>query len=236
MSRVRAVVFDLFGTLVPEFPLSVWDEMLRAMAAALGVDPATFREAWDGTVVERQTGRLPDVAANLREICRRLGVEPSQEAMRGALAVREARYRTWFRPQPGAVEILRWLRERRYATALVSMCAPDAPALWAASPLGGRVDVLVFSCEVGLRKPDPAIYLAAAEGLGVDPTECLYVGDGSYRELSGAAAVGMAPVRIVDPSEDAAVLRPDLDDWRGTRISSLPELRALVEATTPAVG
>jgi putative hydrolase of the HAD superfamily len=109
------------------------------------------------------------------------------------------------------------------------MCAPDTPALWHASPLGGSIDVLVFSSEVGLRKPGAAIYLAATERLGVEPGACLYVGDGSYRELSGAAAVGMTPVRIVDPAEGEAVLRPDRDHWQGTAIRSLAEVRTLLE-------
>lgn len=227
--RIRAVVFDLFGTLVPEFPLSVWDGMLNGMASALGADRGAFRHAWTGTVVERQTGGFPDVASNLREIARRIGVEPTDAAIREATAVREEAYRRWFRPQPGAVEMLRWLKDKAYGTAVVSMCAPDAPTLWAASPLDGLIDVRVFSCEVGLRKPDPAIYLAATEGLGVAPAACLYIGDGSYRELTGAAASGMTPVRIVDPAATEAVLRPDVDDWQGREIRSLLEVVGLLE-------
>ena len=111
------------------------------------------------------------------------------------------------------------------------MCAPDTPALWHGSELGGLIDVLVFSSEIGLRKPDPAIYLAATEGLGVDPKACLYVGDGANRELTGAAFVGMTPVRIVDPGEDAVVLRSDRDDWQGAEIHSLLEILTLVEPT-----
>ncbi|HEU4354831.1 MAG TPA: HAD-IA family hydrolase [Actinomycetota bacterium] len=229
--RIRAVVFDLFGTLVPEFPLPVWLGMFEGMAGALGTDAGAFQPAWEDTVLERQTGGFADVGANLREICRRLGRTPSDAQIADALEVRDALYRTWFRPQPGAVETLGWLRERGYRTALVSMCAPDAPALWAASPLGGLVDVLVFSCEVGLRKPDPAIYLAATDRLGLAPAGCLYVGDGSYRELTGAEAVGMTPVRIVDPAEEAEMLRPDRDDWVGREIRSLDEVPEVLEGS-----
>jgi putative hydrolase of the HAD superfamily len=228
VSRLEAVVFDLYGTLVPEFPLSRWDAMFEGMAAALGADLGAFRAAWEGTIVERQTGVLGDVAENVRVICERIGLEPRAGSLERSLEVRAAMYRDLFRPQPGAVETLRWLREHGYPAALVSMCAPDTPALWHASPLGGLVDVLVFSSEVGLRKPDPAIYLAASDRLGVDPTACLYVGDGSNRELTGAAAVGMTPVRIVDPAEDGAVLRPDRDDWRGAEIRSLAEVPSLL--------
>jgi putative hydrolase of the HAD superfamily len=225
---IGAVVFDLFGTLVPEFPLRAWEGMFEGMAGALGADASSFRREWDATIVERQTGGFETVEDNVRAICGRLGLAPTDAQVAGALEVRDALYAERFRPQPGAVETLTWLRERGYATALVSMCAPDAPALWRASPLGGLVEVLVFSCEVGLRKPDPAIYLAASGGMGVDPAECLYVGDGSNRELTGAAAVGMRPVRIVDPTEDVEMLRPNPDDWTGAEIRSLGEVRDLL--------
>jgi putative hydrolase of the HAD superfamily len=102
VTRIRAVVFDLFGTLVPEFPLSVWEGMLDGMATALGADRNAFRRAWAETVVERQTGGFPDVESNVREIVRRVGVEPRGEAIRRAIEIRERSYHTSFRPQPGA--------------------------------------------------------------------------------------------------------------------------------------
>jgi len=108
------------------------------------------------------------------------------------------------------------------------MCAPDTPSMWRTSPLGGAVDVEVFSSEVGLRKPDAEIYLLACERLGVGPGECLYVGDGSYRELSGATAVGMRAVLIRDLDEQAEVLRFDADDWDGPAIADLREVPGLL--------
>lgn len=214
---------------MPEFPLSEWEAMFEDMAEALGMPVEDLRRGWRETIVERQTGGFRTVEENVRAICERAGVVPNPEGLAGALEARRRLYVRGFRPRPGAVETLAWLRERGYRTALVSMCAPDTPAFWHASPLAGPIEVLVFSCEVGLRKPDAAIYLAAAEGLGVEPSACLYVGDGGYRELTGAQAVGMRPVRIVDPDEPAEVLRPEPDDWQGPIITSLTELRTLLE-------
>jgi putative hydrolase of the HAD superfamily len=54
-------------------------------------------------------------------------------------------------------------------------------------------DVVVISAEVGLHKPQPEIYLLAAERLGVDPKDCVFVDD--LREnCAGAEAVGMTAV------------------------------------------
>ena len=228
VSEIRAVVFDLFGTLVYEFPRSDWDSWLDTAAAVLEADRDAFHSAWTATAVERQTGRLGDIEENLRTVAARAGAWPSESQVTEAIEARTEMYRKWFVPRTGAEEVLARLRADGYPLGLVSMCAPDTPGIWRSSPLAGTVDVEVFSSEVALRKPDAAIYLRACEGLGVDPADCLYVGDGSYRELSGAAAAGMRSVLISDPDVSTEMLHPDPDDWSGETIASLLELPALL--------
>jgi putative hydrolase of the HAD superfamily len=224
-----AAVFDLYGTLVHEFPRAEFYEVVARMAARLGADPAAFGRGWDETAVERQTGVFPGVEENLREICRRLGIAPGAEPLSEALALRAAMYVRWFQPRRGALETLRTLKERGHPVALVSMCAPDTPALWRACELARYVDVEIFSSEVGLRKPDPAIYLAACERLGVQAPDCVYCGDGSYGELTGAGAVGMTAYLIRDPAVDpAAQLRPEGEDWTGPSVTDLRDLLPLL--------
>ena len=203
---VDAVIFDLYGTLVPEFPRSAFYETVAHMADSLGADPVAFRAEWDRTAVGRQTGAYADgMPGNLRAICETLGMSvPDNAAIEVALEPRMAMYRRWFHPRKGALEVLTELRARSLPTALISMCAPDTPAMWRASPLGGLVDVEVFSSEVGLRKPDAAIYEYATDRLGVSPTACLYCGDGAYGELTGASALGMTAYLIRPPDLDVA--------------------------------
>ncbi len=112
MTAYEAVVFDLYGTLVPEFALVDWDAMFEAMAAELDLDPGALRRGWDETMVERQTGRLGSIEANIGEVCRRIGASPDEVAVGRALEIRALRYRDLFHPREGAVEILRWLRGR----------------------------------------------------------------------------------------------------------------------------
>jgi len=221
VTGIEAVVFDLFGTLVFEFPRGDWDAWLETSAAIVDADADAFRAGWEATTIERQTGRLGDIEECLRTVAARAGAWPTDAQIAEALEERAAMYRTWFVPRPGAEEVLVRLRSDGYPLALVSMCTPDTPAMWRTSPLDGTVDVEIFSSEVALRKPDPAIYLLAAERLAVAPAACLYVGDGSYHELSGAAAVGMHPVLIRDPQEEAEMLRPEVDEW-GRRLDRRP--------------
>ena len=58
------------------------------------------------------------------------------------------------------------------------------------------MDATVFSCTEGLRKPDLAIYELAASRLGVDTSDCVFVGDGADGELDGASAAGMHAVLL----------------------------------------
>ncbi|MEO8422767.1 MAG: HAD family hydrolase, partial [Actinomycetota bacterium] len=219
----------LFGTLVPEFSKTDFFESVRGMARELGADDVRFEERWRQTAEARQTGGFATVEDNVRHICGSLGVDPSDDAVATALELRLELYRTWFHPRRGALETLTELTSRGYPIGLVSMCAPDAPAMWRASALAPFVDVEVFSSEVGLRKPDAAIYRCATDGLGVDPVVCVYCGDGAYGELSGAEAVGMTSYLIADPAVDVeASLTPEREEWNGARVSDLRELLAFL--------
>jgi len=78
-----------------------------------------------------------------------------------------------------------------------------------------------------VKKPNPRIYHLALERLKVKPQDCLYVGDGSNRELTGARKVGMHPVLIRTSTEENCSF--DEDDWDGTAVSSLSEVLDLIE-------
>lgn len=58
-------------------------------------------------------------------------------------------------------------------------------------------DAVLISGEVGLRKPEPEIYLLAAARLGLAPTECVFVDDLPIN-VRGAIAVGMVGVHHKD--------------------------------------
>jgi putative hydrolase of the HAD superfamily len=61
-------------------------------------------------------------------------------------------------------------------------------------------DAVVISGEVGMRKPEPAIYRRAAEELGVAADECVFVDD-LGPNVKGAVGVGMVGVKFVDAEQ-----------------------------------
>lgn len=74
-------------------------------------------------------------------------------------------------------------------------------------------DVVVISGEVGVRKPDPEIYLLAAVQIGAPPRECIFVDDFEVN-VEGARAVGMAAVR----HRSAAETLPALEAFLGVSL------------------
>ena len=63
--------------------------------------------------------------------------------------------------------------------------------------LAERLDVAVFSSEVGRRKPDPLIFRTVLDRLGVKPDQALFVGDSLEADIAGAAGLGMRTVQAV---------------------------------------
>jgi epoxide hydrolase-like predicted phosphatase len=75
-------------------------------------------------------------------------------------------------------------------------------------------DATVISGDVGLHKPQPEIYLLAAERLGIEPGQCVFVDD-LAENVAGAEAVGMTAVR----HRDAAETVPRLEALLGVTLS-----------------
>ena len=90
--------------------------------------------------------------------------------------------------------MLEALRERGLRLGLVSN-AFDPPSLLhrdlAELGIAERLDVALFSSEVGRRKPDPEIFQRALDALEVDASAVLFVGDTLASDIAGAAALGM---------------------------------------------
>jgi putative hydrolase of the HAD superfamily len=226
--KYRAVVFDMFGTLVSNFSKELYRSTLTEIAEAVGAPPDEFHDLWQSLFAERMTGQIRSPEGLIDHICGILEVRPDEGQRRRGCEIRLAMTRNSIQPQPDTLEVLQRLKADSYGTALVSDCTHELPGFWDELPLAKFIDVPVFSCAVGLMKPDPAIYRLAADGLGVEPAECLYVGDGIGQELPGAAEVGMTPVMIRTPDYSTHPLSMPVADWPGHRVSSLTEILGLL--------
>jgi putative hydrolase of the HAD superfamily len=215
--RYRAVIFDLWQTLVP-WNMDEGNRFYDRMADTAGVERGRFREAWLGARSSRETGPIAD---HLRELLAGLEVDGEIDEL---IQLRREWTKHSLVPRPDALPTLGELRSRGHRLGLISVCSQDVPEVWEETLLAGTLDELVFSCDVGISKPDPRIYEIACERLGVEPAECLFVGDGANDELPGAERVGMTAIQLRPPGEE---LTDSGKAWTGASVEHLRELLEL---------
>ncbi len=200
---LRAVIFDYGHTLLDfRFEEEMWLGCLRAMLEAAGGSPESA-ERLRGEL-ERRLAEFyadPDEHAELvyadvvAEALGACGAAPPPALVRAAI---EAEHREWAAARhlhPDAHELLDAIRRRGLRIGIVSNTF-DPPDLLHADLAGDgvaeRVDAIVFSSEVGRRKPAPEIYRTALDALGVEPGEALFVGDRVREDVVGPAQLGMS--------------------------------------------
>ena len=230
--KYQAAIFDLFGTLVDIYYHDDYYNALDSMISALKAPRDEFVKLWLGTVDGRVIGVFRTLEENLEYICRELNVQVTGLQIEKAKQIRFDYVANALTPREGTIETLSHLKSDGYKIGLVSNCSSEPPLLWKDTPFAHLFNVTVFSSVAGVQKPNPRIYLMAAEQLKINPKDCLYVGDGDSHELTGAADVGMYPVLIRPAHEDStSAMRsnPEIDSWSGTVISSLKEVLNLVK-------
>ena len=223
--RYKGVIFDLYGTLVRNFSHTTIDSMIEGVARIIGADTEGVRKVWNATFMDRAVGTFAPGDAMILHTCAELGLDPGPEAVREAVELRVQYFRDNFVPRDDAVSTITRLQEAGVHVGLLSDCSFETGIVWPEGPFGELIPDPVFSFELGIKKPDPRIYHIALERVGIAPEETLYVGDGSSRELTGAAAVGMTPllIRVPLPAGRKAY-HIDKDDWQETVIESLSEV------------
>lgn len=227
---IKAVLFDFSGTL---FRVESTESWLRAVLAEAGValpepDLIQATEALEragalaggaspATLPTGELGHLWAVRDQSTELHRAAYTGLSRQVplpdpdLHDALYDRHMTPAAWD-PYPDAAEVLALLRERAVAVGVVSNIGWDLRPVFRHHGLDPYVGAYVLSYEHGIQKPDPRLFAAACEELGVTPQDTLMVGD-DRRADGGATALGCA-VRFVDhlpATERPDGLRPVLD-------------------------
>lgn len=189
----RAVIFDLDGVVTDtaRFHHQAW----KRLAESVGV---TF----DDVLGESLKG--VDRMGSLNMILDKGGVALSDEE-KAVLADRE---NEWYKkliatttaddPLPGAVEASRAVRSAGLRVALASV-SRNAPTILARLGITELFDHVVDARKLKRGKPDPEIFLKAAEALGLDPSECLGVED-AVAGVASIKAAGLTALGIGDPA------------------------------------
>ena len=217
---LQAVLFDWGDTLMrwewePELLVAGHDAGLRA----IGREPVPamtqrFRDAYLPLLWVPGTLEEVEYPGLVRKLLGEEGIEVGDDELDRFL---EAEHAAW---QPACMlattthALLEALRDRELKVGLVSN-ALDPPHLLhrdlEAMGVAQRLDVAVFSSEIGWRKPHPAIFERALETIGVEAKHALFVGDSLVNDIAGAAALGMHTCQALwfRADEDAQAPEPE---------------------------
>ena len=113
------------------------------------------------------------------------------------------------------------LKQAGYRVGVISNLRRDMDQLCGDLGLAPYLDFCLTSAEVGVEKPDPAIFVAALERAGVSPGEAVHVGDQPRSDLVGARGAGLHAVLL-----DRGGWLEEVDNC--VRISQLTELNDLL--------
>jgi HAD superfamily hydrolase (TIGR01549 family) len=177
---MRALIFDLDGTLVDTVYAHVfaWQQALAEAGMPI-----------DGWRIHRRIGMSGGLFA--RAVARELG-RPLSTSETDALQRRHGEIFEQLlpvrRPLPGAVELLQHLREAKVVHGIAT--SGSRPLIDSSlEALGvGPGTVVIERGDVARAKPEPDLFLACAERLGVGPKECYVVGDAVWDLLAARRA------------------------------------------------
>jgi putative hydrolase of the HAD superfamily len=239
MARIRAVTFDLWNTLLTGTPGAVeirsrfWREVIVERGLDIGDDllhgtlsmlPTRFDEEWRAG---RQYGPTEALADCFTAFGDRLASE-DRDAL--AAAFEAASYELKVAPVADAADVLSAVAATGVAVGIISdttlAVGRHLRTYLDQHRILQHVTFAAFSDEVGVYKPDPAIFRATLDGLGIDdPTTVAHVGDLRRTDVAGARAMGMVTVRfrgVVDDPEDGAEADHVID-----RLADLPRVLGL---------
>jgi epoxide hydrolase-like predicted phosphatase len=200
---IEAVLFDFSGVLTS----SPWPALSASARGDLELLVGPYHQDTDHPWhrLERGEITIEEWITAVRALADAAGVELDfgpMEALLDNLAVHDQ-----------VVEHIRGLRADGFATALVTNNVREGADRWRAMiPVDELFDVVVDSSAVGMRKPDPAIYVHTLELLGsVAPDAAVFLDD-VESNLVGARQVGLQTILVLDPPDPALV---ELDELLG---------------------
>ena len=227
---IRAVLFDLDNTLTQrdqsiqrysEFLLQQYQSQL--FAHDLDKIQQVIRRIDNGGYPQKEQLTHPSIGASVAHALR-------QELDWQTEADFQELTQFWFKyfgqcavAMAGAVDLLKMLKQQDYALAVVSN-GGHATRLNILDGLGIKeyFDVIVSSEQAGISKPHPQIFLHTAESLGVQPFECMFIGDHPVNDIRGAQQVGMQAIWLQG-------FHPEDERLEVPRIQQLYELKAYLE-------
>jgi HAD superfamily hydrolase (TIGR01493 family) len=190
-SSIKGVLFDFHSTLVDQGSSELW---LEIACDSVGLDQLDYANIVPklNSIVEFARIEDPHHERDLsktahEEIFTRLLRDFTEEALASALyaSITDA----WF-VYDDTLPVLDALREQDITTVIVSNIALNINEILDRLGITESVDHVFTSAELGFVKPNPEIFLAVCDAIGIGPEDLLMVGDNAIDD-AGAGAIGI---------------------------------------------
>lgn len=189
---IKAIYFDLFFTLI----VSIYEKTNNEYEI-LNLSVSEWEQYAENDILyhERALGFVKTEKEIIDKIVSLMPFEVSVIKKEQVLFAREQRMKNALQMiSKEILDTLEKLKLKDIKLGLISNADCIDCKYWNQSPLFRYFNDSIFSCNVGLLKPDRQIYNLAMQRLDVSPDQCLYVGDGGSNELYGAKSAGMGTV------------------------------------------
>ena len=195
MTPIRAVVFDLYGTLIHLRETAFQKGIVRLVRAP--------RREWIGFLRDvLVVTAYPDREAFVDAVLERFPAGEREAARRRALELLDLELAS-AEVEPSARTVLGFLRRRGYRLGLLTNSGSPFREPFERAGLAECFDAAIFSADLGHKKPAEAAYRAVLAALGVGPAEALMVGDSLANDVNAPAALGMQTLRIAGSARAA---------------------------------
>jgi len=251
--NVQGIYFDLYGTLLVYGNMKkAWSDWLSTFCSllkkqGLKISEQSFSQECDGffssAAPDGSNHHLTVLERRIQRLCHRLGHRlPEEDLHRVADTIADV-WQAHITVDPEALPVLKALKQRGKMVGLVSNFdhPPHVRRILSHSGLGNIFDTTIISSEVGIQKPDPAIFALALQQTGISPHDALYVGD-TEADVAGALAARLHPIFIKRPvngtgSEaldfQVAYANENLPDYRSWnhKVTIISRLHEVLEIT-----
>jgi putative hydrolase of the HAD superfamily len=192
LDKYSTIFFDLYFTLV--LPV-YFDDEAKNEYYMLGIDKTTWIKIADELYNERATGKINDPIQMIENMAHSINPGISKDRIAQATEARIKRYKDCIKNiDQKILNTIKFLKEHGKILGLISNSDVIDKIGWIDSALSYNFDVSIFSCDIGILKPDKLIYEAALKIIKKNPIDCLFIGDGGHDELKGAKESGMTTI------------------------------------------
>jgi HAD superfamily hydrolase (TIGR01549 family) len=188
MNNIKAVVFDLYGTLIyikSEVDTKAYTGIIRELGIRNGEELNYVRKVIlteQNSTIRIMVNKIkPNTFIDFNKYEKNIAEEISNAII-----------------YPETISVLEELKKRNIKLGLISNLATPYKKPFYDFKLDNYFDVKIFSCDVGLKKPDPKIFNLMIKSLGFKPEEILMVGDSINSDYLGAKniEVGMNALHL----------------------------------------